>query len=415
MNLPVNAPRAARLNRVQLLEAVHRAGTISRSELVRVTGLTPATVSNAVRELVVRGLLEETGRPAPRLAARAGAPSYLLALNRDRLRVLAVHQGVTATRLGVADLAGAVLAESSLENVPGESPRVTVRRIARALRSLAANQELALDHIVGVGVGAVGLVDPGQDTVRIAPNLGWSEVPLGRWLSEELGLRVVVRNNVHGMAAGELRVRGVPEACALYVYVGFGVGGAVVAGGQVLEGAHGAAGELGHLAVRGGGRCTCGKTGCLETLASERVLAERARSLGEWGSGPAKPVVRRLVGLAEAGEVEARSIVDEAAHALGEALVQAVEILDPAAVILSGEIARARVSVLEPLTATLRESGFAVRGRSVDVRAAAFSNAGLVGAATLALDAFVFHPEAEILEALQRGQDVSLRPEGALR
>jgi glucokinase len=246
-------------------------------------------------------------------------------------------------------------------------------------------------------MGAVGLVDPGRDSVRAAPNLGWSEVPVGPWLAEELGLPVVVRNNVHGMAAGELRVSGVPEPCALYLYVGFGVGGAVVADGRVLEGAHGAAGELGHLAVRGGGPCTCGKVGCLETVASERVLAQRAGAMFGGEPGLTKPTVRRLVEAAEAGEVEARRIVDQAAVALGEALAQAVEILDVGAVIVSGEIARARTTVLEPLAATLSESAFVARGRHVDVRATAVANPGLVGSGTLALDAFVFHPEAEIL------------------
>lgn len=397
MNLPVNASRAARLNRVQLLEAVQRAVTISRSELVRVTGLTPATITNAVRELVDRRLLEETGRAAPRLAARAGAPSYLLALNLDHVRVLAVHQGVTGTRLGIVDLAGTLRAEAALDNLPREPPRATVRRIAEGLRALVAREALPWDRIAGCGVGAVGLVDPGRDSVRTAPNLGWSEVPLGPWLAEELGLPVVVRNNVHGMAAGELRVQGVPEPCALYVYVGFGVGGAVVAGGRVLEGAHGAAGEVGHLAVQGGGRCTCGKTGCLETVASERVLADRARALPGVVSGPTKPAVRRLVELAEGGDEQARPIVDGAARALGEALAQAVEVLDVGAVIMSGELARAKATVLDPVAAGLRESAFAVRGRRVEVRAAAIANPGLVGAATLALDAFVFHPEAEIL------------------
>jgi predicted NBD/HSP70 family sugar kinase len=395
MNLAVNAVRAGRQNRVLILEAVQRAGAISRSRLVTRTGLTPATITNAVRELIELRLVHPTGRLAPRRQATAGAPSVLLGLDPSWHRVLSVHQGVTQIRLGVHDLGGAVLAARELPAVPGEEPAAAVRRISAGLRDLVRRQGLAPDQIRGVGVGAVGLVDPVSGVVRAAPNLGWSDVALGQMLASGLGWPVTVRNNVHGMAAGELRFGRLPEADAVYVYVGTGIGSGIVAEGRVREGAHGAAGEIGHLTVPGGGPCTCGKVGCLETIAAEPAIVRRAGLAA--APGGHKQAVARLVELALAGDGSALALLAEVAQGLGRALAQVVEILDPRAVIVNGVIAEAGQAVLEPLAVALHESAFAVRGRLVPVRAASFGRrAGLIGAATLALNEFVYNPEADL-------------------
>ncbi|MFZ0216833.1 MAG: ROK family protein [Candidatus Dormiibacterota bacterium] len=380
-----------------ILEAVQRAGAISRSQLVGLTRLTPATITNAVRELLDLHLLAETGRHAPRPESRAGAPSFLLTLDDSRYRVLALHQGVSLLRLGVVDIAGQVLATSVLHTISEEAPRRTVARIAKGLRALSARTELTEGQVLGLGVGAVGLVEPESGNVHAAPNLGWTDVPLGRWLAEELGIPVVVRNNVHGMAAGELRFTGIPERHALYVYVGYGIGAGIVVDGRVLDGAHGAAGELGHLVVPGGGACTCGKVGCVETVAAERAIVRRAAAIvGTPEALPGtKEAVERLVRLAVAGDSGARSVLAEVAEALGQAVAQAVEVVDPRVVILGGTITEAGDLVLTPLAEALHRTAFSVRGRRVEVRVAARQQqAGLVGAATLALDELLYNPDS---------------------
>lgn len=404
--LPVNPVRAGRQNRVVILEAVQRAEAISRSMLVGITGLTPATITNAVRELVELRLMLETGRPAPRQESRAGAPSFLLELDGTYHRVLAVHQGVSRIRLGLHGIAGGVLAMRELPVLPGEPAPATVERIANGLRELCAREHVSDERVRGIGVGAVGLVEPDTGRVRAAPNLGWADVPLGEWLSDASGWPAVVRNNVHGMAAGELRFTGIPEGHAIYVYVGTGIGAGIVVGGKVLDGAHGAAGEIGHLVVPGGGPCSCGKVGCLETVAAEPAIARRAAGLVDTASGPdgSKRAVERLVRLAAGGDARARSALVEVARALGKALAQAVEIVDPGAVILGGVIAEAGELVLAPLATELSRSAFAVRGRHVNVREGANRRvAGLIGAATLALDEFVFNPDADVFADRQIG------------
>jgi predicted NBD/HSP70 family sugar kinase len=382
---------AARQNRAAVLEAVQRAGSISRPRLVESTGLTAATISNVVRDLIEWRLVRTTGELAPRRKSAAGAPSPLLGLDSSWHRVLSVHQGVSRILLGGHDLAGRLLVSSDLPGIRDERPDALVGRIVERLRSLVLQQGWDEDQVRGVGVGAVGLVDPETGGVRAAPNLGWIDVPLREQLQSELPWPVTVRNNVHAMAIGECRFAGVPERQAVYVYVGTGIGSGIIADGRVEGGAHGAAGELGHLLVPGGGKCTCGKTGCLETVAAEPAIALRAEI-----EGPPKPAVDRVVKLAVAGDAGALRLLHDVGESLGLAMAQVTEILDPGAIIVNGIATEAADAFLAPLAEALTRNTFAARGRQVAVRTATFGRqAGMLGAAALALEAFVYSPEAE--------------------
>ncbi|MGH7910281.1 MAG: ROK family transcriptional regulator [Candidatus Dormibacteraceae bacterium] len=397
----INATSAGRQNRALILETVQRTGAISRSRLARSTGMTPATITNAVRDLIDLGLLMPTGDLAPRQRATPGAPSFLLGLDRRHHRVLSIHQGVSRVRLGLHDIGGAVLASSDLATGVGEPALRTVERTVQAVRRLLRAHKVTRDRVRGVGLGAVGLIDPESGFVRSAPNLGWVDVPLGALLQKALGWPVIARNNVYGMAAGELRFGGVPEANAVYVYVGTGIGAGIIADNHVLDGEHGAAGEIGHLVVPGGGPCSCGKSGCLETVAAELSIVRRAWSVPEVRAAAKaghKPAVARLVDRAKAGDDRAREILTQVAENLAFALAQVTEIIDPGAIIVSGIVVDAGPLFLEPLATTLRRSTFAARGRNVSVRPAHFGDeAGMVGAAALALEAFVYNPRAELL------------------
>lgn len=209
----------------------------------------------------------------------------------------------------------------------------------------------------------------------------------------------MVRNNVHAMAVGECRFAGVVVRHAVYVYVGTGIGSGIIADGRVQGGAHGAAGELGHLLVPGGGPCSCGKRGCLETVAAEPAIARRAEI-----GGPPKVAVDRVVRLAVAGDGTALSLLHDVGESLGLAMAQVTEILDPGAIIVNGIAGEAGEPFLAPLAEALRRNTFAARGRQVAVRTAAFGRqAGMLGAAALALEAFVYSSDAELF-AERRGR-----------
>ncbi len=406
---PANATWSGRLNRSRLLRIVLDRGRIARPELARLTGLTPGTISNAVRDLVELRLLTATGT-VPRRPAEVGARAHLLALDRGWHRVLAVHQGVSRLSIAATDVSGTILVRRDLPLVAREPWESTAGRVATELRELVAGSRWKVQQVRGVGVGAVGLVDPGTGVVREAPNVGWRDAALRERLQQALSWPVAVRNNVHAMALGEERLGHLHSELGIYVYVGTGIGSGIIFGRQLLGGAHGAAGELGHIAVPGGGSCSCGKTGCLETVAAEPAIARRVTTSlpdmaagtpgdpGDLASGHHKAVVQRLVERAVAGDRRAIGVVADAGTSLGLALSQVTEILDPGVIVVSGIVAGAGDLFLAPLSDALHASTFTIRGRSVEVRAATFGwEAGLVGAATVAMDEFVFRPEAEIL------------------
>jgi predicted NBD/HSP70 family sugar kinase len=410
---PANATRAARFNRAQVLRLVRDRGLVSRPELGRLTGLTAGTISNAVRDLIQLRLVYQTGTIAPRARSEAGAPARLLALDREWHRVLAVHQGVSRLLIGASDIAGQLVERRQLGLISGEPWEATADRLAESLLTLASESGWETRQIRGVGVGAVGLVDPSSGLVRHAPNVGWRNAAVGERLSARLPWPVAVRNNVHAMAMGEEQLGRLDGGLAIYVYVGTGIGSGIVFGGRLLEGAHGAAGELGHLAVPDGTRCSCGKSGCLETVAAEPAIARRAaaliprlgRGLGgrldDLTSGRHKAVVHRLAAGAVAGDAAARTLVEDAGRSLGLALSQATEILDPGVIVVNGTIVEAGDLFLAPLSAALHEHAFSLRDRRIHVRAASLgSRAGLVGAATLAMDEFVYQLEARLLREL---------------
>lgn len=400
--VPLNAITAGRRNRAQVLTVIQREGPVSRQLLVRRTGLTPATISNVVRDLAQLGLVADTGGFAPRAKSAAGAPSPLLGLDGSYHRVVSVHQGVSRILIGGHDLGGQVLHTLEMPTYRGEAASDTVLRMAASVRRLVEEQRWTAEQVRGVGVGAVGLVDVEAGRVRAAPNLGWADIPVKDLLERALGLPVVVHNNVHAMALGEQRFAGLNEGAAVYVYVGYGIGSGLLTGGRLYLGAHGTAGEIGHLEVAGGGPCTCGKSGCLETVAAEPAIAARARQLtGEWPAGD-KEAVAELVRLAPRRQ-ECAALIGHAAGALGHALAQVCEVFDPGVIVVNGVIAEAGDTFLAPLAEALRESAFAARGTEIAVKRATFMrHAGMVGAAAIALDSFVYSPDADLLTDRQR-------------
>ncbi|WP_100839973.1 ROK family protein [Kitasatospora fiedleri] len=259
--------------------------------------------------------------------------------------------------------------DAALENVLGLAGRL-VRRFRPA----------------AVGIAVPGIVDEDAGVCRYAANLGWRDLPVRQWAEEELGLPVALGHDVRAGGLAEARLgagRGLRSF--LFVPVGTGIAGAVVVNGRALTGAHGGAGEVGHLVVRPDGPpCGCGGRGCLEAVASASAVARRYRQLAGLPADehvPAEQVLQR----AGAGDETAGRVWREAVSALADGLVTALTLVDPERVVIGGGLARAGAALLDPLRTAVAER-LTFQSRPELVRARLGHRAGSLGAGLLAQD-----------------------------
>ncbi|GFE15031.1 sugar kinase [Streptomyces glebosus] len=234
------------------------------------------------------------------------------------------------------------------------------------------------------GVAVPGIVDERSGTAVYAANLGWRDVPMRALLSERLGgVPVALGHDVRtgGLAEGRIGAgRGADRF--LFVPLGTGIAGAIGIGGRIESGAHGSAGEIGHIVVRPGGReCGCGQRGCLETLASAAAIGR------DWAAACGDP----QAGAADAakavasGDARAHTVWQRAVDALADGLVTGLTLLDPQTLIIGGGLAEAGDTLFTPLREAVRRRVTFQRLPSI-VPAALGDAAGCLGAGLLARD-----------------------------
>lgn len=265
--------RRHNLSLVLRLLATH--GPRSRAGVADVTGLTRATVSSLVADLIDRGLAKEVG---PKSDQRMGRPATLVQLDGSRVVTLGMELDVGFVSVLANDLAANTVYQRR-RPVGGTSTAfvdlfpVVVREVRRAI---AAVEEQGA-RVAGLTVAVPGICDIERGVVRRAPNLGWQDAPLGQRLHDEFGasLPIAIDNEANLAALAEYRVgASAGTGHLVYVLAVNGVGGGVVVDGELFRGASGAAGEVGHMTVqaKGGAPCACGSSGCWETTIGLRAL-----------------------------------------------------------------------------------------------------------------------------------------------
>lgn len=341
---PASQQGMRRANLALVLGAIAGLGTTSRAQIAEATGLTRAAVGNLVGQLAAAGLIREHGTA---LEGRVGRPSTVLSLNDHGPAGLGLEIGVGHLGACVVDLHGTVRTRIEVQAANrGRDPRLLIGQLAE-LADQATRQAADLGlRPVGTTVAVPGIVhaagapDPAgpglPDTVVHAPNLAWHQVPLVDLLRERLperlrGCPLGIENEANLGALAELW-HGNAGRDFIHVSAEAGIGAALVVDGQIRRGARGYAGELGHVPVfPDWPPCSCGARGCLEQYAGDRAVL-LAAGLGE----PAGDRVEALVGAATAGQGAVREALDQAGRALGIALAGAVNLTDPARVVLGG-------------------------------------------------------------------------------
>ncbi|MFE7585044.1 ROK family protein [Streptomyces gardneri] len=318
-----------------VLRTVHEAGETTRAAVAARVGLTRPAVSSLVEQLLDLGFLVESGKT---FSGQAGRPGTVLKPADTGPAGLGIEVNIDYVTVCVADLTGTdrVRRSERLDNRAAGAAEVLDRAARIAADALDEAAERGLVP-AGAGLALPGLVTGG--TVLQAPNLGWNEVAAERLFGEALaarrpgtggpaGLALTSGNEANMAALAELWFGSLGDLRTfLYLTGEIGVGGAIVVRGELLRGAHGFAGEIGHLVVDAEGpRCRCGSRGCLEQYAGQAALLRAA----------AASDVAELVRRAESAEPRALGALAEAGRMLGRALSGAVNLLDPEAVVLGG-------------------------------------------------------------------------------
>lgn len=309
---------------------------------------------------------------------------------------LGVDLGGTKILTALVDAGGRVLARERVVT-PSRGPEGVVDAIVGTVERVCAAAGVPLAAVAGVGVGAPGPMDPHTGVVFEPPNLpGWRDVPLGAMLAARLRARVFVENDANAAAMGERWMgagRGADDL--IYITISTGVGGGLVLRGRLYHGVTGTAGEVGHMVIDPSGpRCACGRTGCLEALASGTAIARAARAAVEGGARttlaalPAEAVTAEAVAAAaREGDAVAREVYARAARALGIGIANLVNLLNPALVILGGGVADAGELLFGPVRRIVREEAFERPAAAVRIVPAGLGGlAGVVGAAAVVRD-----------------------------
>lgn len=315
-----------------------------------------------------------------RAGEATGSVSWAAARRRRRPTLRRVHS------LGI-DIGGTSIKAGIVgpEGIVGE-----VRQVPTALDPddiVAATLALArdFDGVERVGVAVAAFVDPAREYIELSPNIAWEGRPLRRELEDALQFAVVLENDANAAGVAEYTLGAGREAHSMVMLtLGTGVGGAVVLDGNVLPGARGVAGELGHIVVEpGGALCGCGQRGCVETVSSGTALLRMAGSVSGRQLGSADELERVL---RDAPELRA-TLLQQMADGVISALVQIQAVVDPALAVIGGGVAE-RLGA-ELFAALTRGRHDVVEGR----RSAAFpqivpahlgNTAGVIGAGLLA-------------------------------
>ncbi|WP_093171925.1 ROK family transcriptional regulator [Sinosporangium album] len=364
----------------EVLRLIRTGEAVTRSDLGRVTGLSRPAVSLRVSELIEHGLVvEDSDGPST-----GGRPPTRLVFNAAGGVILTAALGASRTQIAVCDLSGTALERTDLAIDVEEGPGAVLPLVLKTWADLLGDRPASLVRGVGMGVPATVEFAAGRaESARVMAS--WTGVVIPPIIAERFPVPVFVDNDVNVIAIGEHRAAYADQvADLLYVKVSTRIGAGIVAGGQILRGALGAAGEIGHIPVQHGSGvlCRCGNVDCVDSVASGTAILRDLRERGRDVTSLAD-----VVALVRAGDAETMTIVREAGRNLGEVIATAVNVLNPSVVVLGGEVAEA----FQPLVGAVREVVYrrstALATRNLRIELSRLGpGAGITGCALMVVD-----------------------------
>jgi predicted NBD/HSP70 family sugar kinase len=346
------------INRYHVIDVIRRYGPIARVEIVERTDLSRATISAITGGLIDDGIItvqHVDPTEVPGDGAQRGRPRVMLALNGTAYHVVGVKLSLHRISIAVTDFRGDVLRNLIIPvRIARQTPEVVADLVEDGVRQGVADAGLSMKDISGVGIGLPGVIDGVAGVSHWSPVLGLSPVPFATFMRQRLGVPILIENDANLVALAEHwygHARDVDSFVVVTVEDTIGMG--LFIDGKLYRGAHGVGAELGHLKMRlDGPLCRCGRHGCLDTYASDTGVIEAARQAGYLPADDRRPtseLIASVLARAQSGEAGPAALFHTAGKALGLAVANVLNMLNPPLIIISGEGLRAGVFLTSSL------------------------------------------------------------------
>jgi predicted NBD/HSP70 family sugar kinase len=379
-------------SKTAILQMLRLHGTMSRIELMRRTELSRATISLAISELIELKLVRETEVRQ----STGGRPATSLELVPDSHIILGADLNDQMWILGAFDLLGNTVGKLQIP-YSRPVPEAAVQALTEALPQFIQHLDKSILPVIGLGVP--GLVDTYRGLIRSSAVLGWQNVELGEMVERNLGRSTVVLNRSRARGLSECRYgAGKEYDHMIYIGVDTGIGAGIYVNRELIHGAIGGAGEIGHTTVDADGPlCLCGNHGCLQMLAAAPAIEQDTRRLLRQGEPstllgqPDRDIqllkFPEIGAAADQGDPLALRVVEQAATYLGIVMANLVNLLNPQAIILGGPVPKACNSFVQTAVKVMRQRSMNLLSAATAIRIGTFDDiGGSLGAANFALD-----------------------------
>lgn len=389
--IPVSYKLLKGMNESLILNVIRRNGYASRSEIAKITNLTPPTVTNIINRLIDSGLVKEDKLGE----SSGGRPPVFLKINNEAFNLIILIIGTNAMEGYLVD-AEINIKDKKYVNIKNESQDSILGLLTKTIKEIKKSSK---NKIAGIGVVVRGPVRSSQGISVFSPNIGWRNVPIKEMIEKEFDIPAFVENDVRSMALGEF-YNGVAKDVENMVFlkVSYGIGATIILDGKIYRGINDIAGEIGHTTIDvAGPKCSCGNYGCFEAVASEKSLInnvikrikEGSKSIiYQYVAGDFDNITPDLVYKAvEENDDIASAELKKIAIYLGIGIANIVNVFNPELVLITGGIARAKQYIEDVVIETIKNRSFEASYATCRIE---FSNpdynAALMGISNIILD-----------------------------
>lgn len=382
------------LNVSAVLRVIRDNGSLSRAEIAKLTGLTPASVTNITKILIEDKFLIESKIGE----SSGGRPPIILELNPDARYVIGIGIGVGVIDVVITNLSAKIISKKSM--IIGDERydyNLVFAELVNLINEVIELSNIERKNILGAGVALHGIVNAKSGESIHSLYYGWKNINIKKRLEDELQLAIYVDNDVRAMALGE-SLFGATKDISNFVTLNIsnGIGAGIIINNTPYYGVDFSAGEIGHIAVElDGDKCNCGNYGCLETVASNNNITKKAIKLIKQGvsSSLIKDIdninnltIEDICNAAKNGDEMSIIVLKEAARYIGIAITNLINILNPTAIVVVGEIFENTTYAIDTLSEIVKNRGFKLSSENVRIiRSLLGRDASVIGAATLVI------------------------------